>query len=75
MRDRRKSERKGTGRSGRSWERMDAVWWGLGLLRVGLCVTVVASVLEGTAATVLLAVGLPAMLAGVVLLQSARRRR
>jgi Ca2+/H+ antiporter len=56
-------------------EKMDAVWWGLVLLVAGLCVTVVAAVLEGTAATVLFAVGLPAMLAGVVLLESARRRR
>ena len=54
---------------------MDAVWWGLVLLVVGLCITVVAAALEGTAATALFAVGLPAMLAGVVILESARRRR
>jgi hypothetical protein len=54
---------------------MDAVWCGLGLLGAGLCVTVVAAILEGTAATVLFGVGLPAMLAGVVLLESVRRRR
>ena len=54
---------------------MDAVWWGLALLVAGLCVTIVAAAPEGTAATVLIAVGLPAMLAGVVILESARRRR
>ena len=56
-------------------EGMDTVWWGLGLLGAGLCVTLVAAALERTAATVLFAVGLPATLAGVVLLESARRRR
>jgi hypothetical protein len=54
---------------------MDAVWWGLGLLGVGLCIVVVAAAVAGTVATALFALGLPAMLAGVVLLESARRRR
>ena len=54
---------------------MDDVWWRLMLLMVDLCVTVVAAALEGTAATALFAVGLPAMLAGLVILESARRRR
>ena len=42
---------------------------------VGLCVVVVGAALSGASATVLFALGLPAMLAGVVLLESARRRR
>jgi len=37
----------------------------------GFCVTAVAAALEGTAATALFAAGLPAMLAGVVLLEGA----
>jgi hypothetical protein len=41
---------------------------------LGLCITVVAAALAGTDATVLFALGLPATLAGVVLLESARRR-
>jgi len=53
---------------------MDAVWWGLVLLAAGLCIAVVAAALEGSAATVPFAVGLPAMLAGVVIFESARRR-
>jgi hypothetical protein len=60
---------------GRFSARMDMVWLGLGLLGIGLCVAVVATALVGTAATVLSALGLPAMLAGVVLLDSARHRR
>lgn len=54
---------------------MDIVWLGLGLLGMGLCVAVVAAALAGTTGTVLLALGLPAMLAGVVLLDTAHRRR
>jgi len=54
---------------------MDDVWWGLMLLGACLCVTVVAATLEGTAATALFAVGLPAMLAGLVIVESAQRRR
>jgi hypothetical protein len=54
---------------------MDMIWLGLGLLAIGLCVAVVATALAGTAATVLSALGLPSMLAGVVLLDSARHRR
>jgi Ca2+/H+ antiporter len=55
--------------------RMDTVWLGLGLLGIGLCVAVVATALTGTVGTVLSALGLPAMLAGVVPLDSARHRR
>ncbi|HEX6711702.1 MAG TPA: hypothetical protein VF068_15330 [Rubrobacter sp.] len=47
----------------------------MGLLGLGLCVSVVAAALAGAAATVLFALGLPAMLVGVVLLDSARHRR
>jgi len=54
---------------------MDIVWLGLGLLGIGLCVAVVATALTGTVGTVLSALGLPAMLAGVMLLDSARHRR
>jgi hypothetical protein len=52
---------------------MDAVWWGLALFGTGLGITVVAATQVGTTATALFALGLPAMLAGVVLLESARR--
>ena len=45
---------------------------GLGLLGVALCVTVLAATQAGTVATALFALGLPTMLAGVVLLESAR---
>jgi hypothetical protein len=55
--------------------RMDIVWLGLGLLGIGLCVAVLATALAGTTGTVLSALGLPAMLAGVMLLDSARHRR
>jgi hypothetical protein len=54
---------------------MDIVWLGLGLLGMGLCVAVVAAALAGTTGTVLFALGLPAMLAGVVLLDTAHHRR
>jgi len=54
---------------------MDAVWWSLVLLVVGLCITVVAAALDGAATTVLCAVGLPASIAGVVILENAKRRR
>ena len=55
--------------------RMDIVWLGLGLLGIGLCVAVVATALTGAVGTMLSALGLPAMLAGVMLLDSARHRR
>jgi Ca2+/H+ antiporter len=54
---------------------LDSVWLGLGLLGIGLCVAVVATALTGTVGTVLSALALPAMLAGVMLLDSARHRR
>lgn len=55
--------------------RMDMVWLGLGLLGIGLCVAVVAIALAGTTGSMLFALGLPVMLAGVMLLDSARHRR
>lgn len=54
-------------------EGMDATTWGLALLGVGLIVTVVAATQVGPVGTALFAVGLPAMLSGAVLLDTARR--
>jgi hypothetical protein len=55
--------------------RVDIVWLGLGLLGIGLCLAVLATALAGMTGTLLYALGLPAMLAGVMLLDSARHRR
>jgi len=53
---------------------MDAVAWGLALLGVGLGVSVLAATQVGPPATMLFALGHPTMLAGAVLIETARRR-
>jgi steroid 5-alpha reductase family enzyme len=51
----------------------DAIW-GIALVVVGLIISVVATIGQGTVRTVLLAVGFLLLLGSMVLLDSARRR-
>ena len=51
---------------------MDATW-GIAMLVVGLIISIIAATEEGTVSTVLFTVGFLLVVAGVVLLDSARR--
>ncbi len=53
--------------------RTDAIW-GIALVVVGLIISVVATIGQGTVSTVLFAVGFLLLLGGMVLLDSARGR-